>query len=181
MSPGRHGADFVEGTRERGGTDHPRRRRDEKADPKEGSVGAKKTRLPSTVANEANDTANGPVLRSPRSRSAANCTRVVIANEKSRREAGSYLLWRRERDSNPRYGYKPYNALAGRPLRPLGHLSKYYVCSSTTNPASLTAVGRPKAAPGRPPCSVARASRHAGPLGHLSNTTFVLPLQILLH
>src|SRR5665213_1486000 len=31
--------------------------------------------------------------------------------------------WRRERDSNPRYGYKPYNALAGRPLRPLGHLS----------------------------------------------------------
>ncbi len=31
--------------------------------------------------------------------------------------------WRRERDSNPRYGFCPYNALAGRPLRPLGHLS----------------------------------------------------------
>ncbi len=31
--------------------------------------------------------------------------------------------WRRERDSNPRYGVNPYNALAGRPLRPLGHLS----------------------------------------------------------
>src|SRR6266700_6321978 len=33
------------------------------------------------------------------------------------------LDWRRERDSNPRYGVNPYNALAGRPLRPLGHLS----------------------------------------------------------
>src|SRR6266481_3626786 len=32
-------------------------------------------------------------------------------------------VWRRERDSNPRYGVNPYNALAGRPLRPLGHLS----------------------------------------------------------
>src|SRR2546428_3980966 len=31
--------------------------------------------------------------------------------------------WRRERDSNPRYGFSPYNALAGRPLRPLGHHS----------------------------------------------------------
>src|SRR2546421_12933935 len=31
--------------------------------------------------------------------------------------------WRRDRDSNPGYGVNPYNALAGRPLRPLGHLS----------------------------------------------------------
>src|SRR5438105_462020 len=31
--------------------------------------------------------------------------------------------WRSERDSNPRYGFSPYNALAGRPLRPLGHHS----------------------------------------------------------
>ena len=31
--------------------------------------------------------------------------------------------WRSERDSNPRYGFCPYNALAGRPLRPLGHHS----------------------------------------------------------
>jgi hypothetical protein len=29
---------------------------------------------------------------------------------------------RRVRASNPRYGFKPHNALAGRPLRPLGHL-----------------------------------------------------------
>ncbi len=35
----------------------------------------------------------------------------------------SRVIWRRERDSNPRYGSNPYNALAGRPLRPLGHLS----------------------------------------------------------
>src|SRR5262247_2600525 len=32
--------------------------------------------------------------------------------------------WRREWDSNPRYGFCPYNALAGRLFRPLGHLSK---------------------------------------------------------
>ena len=31
--------------------------------------------------------------------------------------------WRRERDSNPRYGFKPYTRLAGEHLRPLGHLS----------------------------------------------------------
>src|SRR5882672_8616427 len=36
---------------------------------------------------------------------------------------GRVVVWRRERDSNPRYGGNPYNALAGRPLRPLGHLS----------------------------------------------------------
>ena len=30
--------------------------------------------------------------------------------------------WRRERDSNPRYGY-PYTSLAGKRLQPLGHLS----------------------------------------------------------
>src|SRR5690606_38538491 len=32
-------------------------------------------------------------------------------------------LWRRERDSNPRRGYKPLTPLAGERLRPLGHLS----------------------------------------------------------
>lgn len=31
--------------------------------------------------------------------------------------------WRRGRDSNPRYGYKPYNGLANRRLQPLGHPS----------------------------------------------------------
>lgn len=31
--------------------------------------------------------------------------------------------WRRERDSNPRYSLRPYDALAKRCLQPLGHLS----------------------------------------------------------
>src|SRR4051812_23146896 len=33
------------------------------------------------------------------------------------------IEWRRGRDSNPRYGFTPYNGLANRRLRPLGHLS----------------------------------------------------------
>jgi hypothetical protein len=32
--------------------------------------------------------------------------------------------WRRGRDSNPRYGYKPYAGLANLCLQPLGHLSR---------------------------------------------------------
>ena len=32
--------------------------------------------------------------------------------------------WRREGDSNPRYGFTPYDDLANRCLQPLGHLSK---------------------------------------------------------
>src|SRR5712691_1364073 len=39
----------------------------------------------------------------------------------------STYIWRRDRDSNPGYGVNPYNALAGRPLRPLGHLSVFPV------------------------------------------------------
>src|SRR5690349_3279267 len=36
----------------------------------------------------------------------------------------AYLeIWRRERDSNPRYGYKPYTRFPGVRLQPLGHLS----------------------------------------------------------
>ena len=31
--------------------------------------------------------------------------------------------WRLGRDSNPRYGYKPYTPLAGERLQPLGHLT----------------------------------------------------------
>ncbi len=38
-------------------------------------------------------------------------------------KVASCTEWRRERDSNPRYGY-PYNGLANRRLQPLGHLSK---------------------------------------------------------
>src|ERR1700685_4636592 len=36
-------------------------------------------------------------------------------------------IWRREGDSNPRYGFWPYNGLANHRLQPLGHLS---VCFS---------------------------------------------------
>ncbi len=32
-------------------------------------------------------------------------------------------IWRRERDSNPRWSYKPHTPLAGERLQPLGHLS----------------------------------------------------------
>ena len=39
------------------------------------------------------------------------CTSVLVKD-----------LWRRARDSNPRYGF-PHNALAGRHLQPLGQLS----------------------------------------------------------
>jgi hypothetical protein len=40
-------------------------------------------------------------------------------------------FWRRERDSNPRYGVKPYTRFPGVHLRPLGHLSAF----SSTLPA----------------------------------------------
>src|SRR5437879_8030932 len=56
-------------------------------------------------------------------------------------------IWGRERDSNPRYGVNPYNALAGRPLRPLGHLSALPALRSCgalyhTRPRFLPASGR---------------------------------------
>jgi hypothetical protein len=38
-------------------------------------------------------------------------------------EISSKLNWRREGDSNPRYGFWPYNGLANHRLQPLGHLS----------------------------------------------------------
>ena len=38
-------------------------------------------------------------------------------------------IWRRERDSNPREGYKPSTPLAGEPLQPLGHLSGIEIAS----------------------------------------------------
>src|ERR1700689_5270354 len=36
---------------------------------------------------------------------------------------GLTIWWRSRRDSNPRYGFKPYNGLANRRLQPLGHSS----------------------------------------------------------
>ncbi len=46
------------------------------------------------------------------------------ANSISKRREKSYLykIWRRERDSNPRY-VLAYTRFPGVPLRPLGHLS----------------------------------------------------------
>ncbi len=38
-------------------------------------------------------------------------------------------FWRRGRDLNPRRGLKPLTRLAGERLRPLGHLSKLYLCA----------------------------------------------------
>ena|GEM_PF-3651188 len=35
--------------------------------------------------------------------------------------------WRREGDSNPRYGFWPYNGLANHRLQPLGHLSNPFL------------------------------------------------------
>src|SRR6516225_5934376 len=47
-----------------------------------------------------------------------------FVNVSERRRTSS---WRRRRDSNPRYGFRPYNGLANRRLQPLGHLSiKYF-------------------------------------------------------
>ena len=34
--------------------------------------------------------------------------------------------WRRGRDSNPRWSYKPHTPLAGERLQPLGHLSSSF-------------------------------------------------------
>ena len=45
--------------------------------------------------------------------------------------------WRRERDSNPRWSYKPHTPLAGERLQPLGHLSrckKLIFCANKVKP-----------------------------------------------
>ena len=46
--------------------------------------------------------------------------------------------WRRERDSNPRYSFKPYTPLAGERLQPLGHLSKCLSAHKTGSPRALS-------------------------------------------
>ena len=58
--------------------------------------------------------------------------------------------WRRERDSNPRYGY-PYTDLANQRLQPLGHLSAM---------GFITAPPLPSKGANRP-----RGRIHPGPLG----------------
>src|SRR5262249_50383441 len=57
--------------------------------------------------------------RLPKSRSPASLLARSEHPAKRVGEAG----WRRRRDSNPRYGFRPYNGLANRRLQPLGHVS----------------------------------------------------------
>jgi hypothetical protein len=49
---------------------------------------------------------------------------------------------RRERDSNPRYEFIPYNGLANRRLQPLGHLSNAYCAVSFSMVPYLSRPGR---------------------------------------
>jgi hypothetical protein len=48
------------------------------------------------------------------------------------------FIWRRGRDSNPRYGYKPYTHFPGVLLQPLGHLSGKGFVLYRIVPASAT-------------------------------------------
>ena len=43
---------------------------------------------------------------------------------KKKAPQGCFFLWRRRRDSNPRYGFIHTTPLAGEPLEPLGYFSK---------------------------------------------------------
>jgi hypothetical protein len=45
-------------------------------------------------------------------------------------------IWRRRRDSNPRYALRAYNGLANRRLQPLGHISVKPICPRLTAQAS---------------------------------------------
>ena len=40
-------------------------------------------------------------------------------------ELRARFFWRRGRDSNPRWSFRPHTPLAGERLQPLGHLSSY--------------------------------------------------------
>ena len=60
-----------------------------------------------------------------RPRAGRNVCRAHMSVNTRLQENISYnrVLWRRERDSNPRWSYKPHTPLAGERLQPLGHLS----------------------------------------------------------
>lgn len=45
------------------------------------------------------------------------------ARAKRREKSSLQKIWRRERDSNPRYGFRPYTRFPVVLLQPLGHLS----------------------------------------------------------
>ncbi len=71
-------------------------------------------------------TASGDVLRRPlagwSNRRVLIRSALSARHKKARRGAGLFYVWRRGRDSNPRYG-NPYGSLAGNWFQPLTHLS----------------------------------------------------------
>ena len=76
--------------------------------------------------------------------------------------------WRSRRDSNPRYGFKPYNGLANRRLQPLGHSSVFH-CRQPMRlkaPEYLARYAREAASSAFAPGAFARRfhsrARHAG-------------------
>ena len=52
----------------------------------------------------------------------SNSNRGYVKNVGEMPYGRKQVLWRRERDSNPRYRYQ-YNGFRDRPIRPLWHLS----------------------------------------------------------
>ena len=63
-----------------------------------------------------------------------------FVNVSERRRTSS---WRRRRDSNPRYGFRPYNGLANRRLQPLGHVSGN-ATSVSAMPSTVKDLKRPQ-------------------------------------
>ena len=49
---------------------------------------------------------------------------LFVGYQKAPQKVGPFGIWRRGRDSNPRYGSTPYTHFPGEPVQPLRHLSK---------------------------------------------------------
>ena len=64
-----------------------------------------------------------PADRQTLSRFAQRVLTLLTTQIKKPRSRRGFFIWRRERDSNPRYGYKPYTRFPGEPIQPLWHLS----------------------------------------------------------
>ncbi len=87
------------------------------------------------------------------------------------------VVWRRERDSNPRWSYKPHTPLAGERLQPLGHLSKTFrgapMVLRTMSGSAIIRDLRPSPLRGRRRFASAFCDSRwlsCQPLGHLSKT-----------
>src|SRR6266481_6892951 len=66
-----------------------------------------------------------PLVGTPRGHRNAFCS-SRLPRFRSRQVIGvAEISWRRERDSNPRYGF-PYSGFQDRPFQPLTHPSAYY-------------------------------------------------------